>query len=231
MHFFYLLLCFFNWKTLCKIVWMSNSDHWATEPHSQPVIFSPCLIRYVPDSARNHAGTDETVPLLLAAWALIHTGHQMSQGRKKHMARLGLKPRISHIPVAQWSEGLHGMREVLGLNPGRAMCFFLPCDIPPLWHLVAQCGSVLGLRAAKGLSRRFRHGSEQGTNLIKQGKIVTGRPWEILGSSPGRAMCFSPPTLATKCHRGGKSTWPDPGPLAYRASTLTNELPSHTVDL
>ena len=24
-----------------------------------------------------------------------------------------------------------------------------------------QCGSVLGLRAAKGLSRRFRHGSEQ----------------------------------------------------------------------
>ena len=32
-----------------------------------------------------------------------------------------------------------------------------------------------------------------------------------------------------------KSTWPDrdsnPGPLAYRASTLTTELPSHTVDL
>ena len=32
---------------------------------------------------------------------------------------------------------------------------------PTLWHLVAQCGSVLGLRAAKRLSRRFRHGSEQ----------------------------------------------------------------------
>ena len=43
------------------------------------------------------------------------------------------------------------------------------------------------------------------------------------------------PTLVTKCHRGGKTTWPDrdsnPGPLENRASTLTTELPSHTVDL
>ena len=31
--------------------------------------------------------------------------------------------------VAQWSECSQGMREVLGLSPGRAMCFFLPCDI------------------------------------------------------------------------------------------------------
>ena len=31
--------------------------------------------------------------------------------------------------VAQWSECLHGMRDVLGSSPGRAMCFFLPCDI------------------------------------------------------------------------------------------------------
>ena len=31
--------------------------------------------------------------------------------------------------VAHWSECLHGMREVLGSSPGRAMCFFLPCDI------------------------------------------------------------------------------------------------------
>ena len=31
--------------------------------------------------------------------------------------------------VAQWSECSHGMREVLGSSPGRAMCFFLPCDI------------------------------------------------------------------------------------------------------
>ena len=31
--------------------------------------------------------------------------------------------------VAQWSECSHGMREVLGSSPGRAVCFFLPCDI------------------------------------------------------------------------------------------------------
>ena len=31
-------------------------------------------------------------------------------------------------PVAQWSEYSHGMQEVLGSSPGRAMCFFLPCD-------------------------------------------------------------------------------------------------------
>ena len=31
--------------------------------------------------------------------------------------------------VAQWSECSHGMREVLGSSPGRAMCLFLPCDI------------------------------------------------------------------------------------------------------
>ena len=31
--------------------------------------------------------------------------------------------------VAQWSECSHGMREVLGSSPGRAVCFFLPGDI------------------------------------------------------------------------------------------------------
>ena len=50
--------------------------------------------------------------------------------------------------------------------------------------------------------------ADSGTNLIKQGEIVAGRPcgsvaqWsecshgmrEVLGSSPGRAMCF-------KCHQ------------------------------
>ena len=28
--------------------------------------------------------------------------------------------------VAQWSECLHDLREVLGSSPGRSMCFFLP---------------------------------------------------------------------------------------------------------
>ena len=31
--------------------------------------------------------------------------------------------------VAQWSESSHGLREVLGSSPGRAMSFFLPCDM------------------------------------------------------------------------------------------------------
>ena len=35
--------------------------------------------------------------------------------------------------VAQWSECSHGMREVLGLSPGRTMCSF-----PLLWHLESQ---------------------------------------------------------------------------------------------
>ena len=90
-----------------------HSEHWATEPQGRHLTISPCLIRFVSECARNHAGTDETVPLLLAARART-------------------------------------------------------------------------------------------------------------------------PTLADKCHRGGKSTWPDresnPGPLVYRARTLTTELPSHTVD-
>ena len=37
----------------------------------------PRLIRFVPESARNHAGTDEPVPLRLVIQARTHTGHQM----------------------------------------------------------------------------------------------------------------------------------------------------------
>ena len=66
-----------------------HSDHWVTEPHGRPVIISPCLIGFVPESARNNAGTDETVSLLLAAKARPHTGHQMSQGRKKVHGPIG----------------------------------------------------------------------------------------------------------------------------------------------
>ena len=88
-----------------------HSDHWATEPHGRPVTMFPCLIRFVLESARNHAGIDETVSLLLAARARTHTGHQMSQGRKKHMARPGLEPRTSRIPCEHseyWATEPHG---------------------------------------------------------------------------------------------------------------------------
>ena len=60
-----------------------HSYHWATEPHGQPVTISPCLIRFVPESARNHAGTNETVPLLLAAEARTNTEPPNVTGLKK----------------------------------------------------------------------------------------------------------------------------------------------------
>ena len=56
----------------------------ATElPHGRPVTISPCLIRFVPESARNHSGTDETVPLLLAAQARTHTEAPNDTGEEK----------------------------------------------------------------------------------------------------------------------------------------------------
>ena len=92
--------------------------------------------------------------------------------------------------------------------------------------------------------------ADSGTNLIKQEEIVTGRPcgsvvqWsecshgmrEVLGTSPGRAMCFFLPCdiLAHDMREEEEAYGPTgtkPGPLAYRASTLTTELPSHTADL
>ena len=42
-------------------------------------------------------------------------------------------------PIAQWSEYSHGLREVLGSSPGRAMCFFLPCDIIDIENSVQNC--------------------------------------------------------------------------------------------
>ena len=80
---------------------------------------SPCLIRFVPKSALNHAGTDERVTLLLAARARTHTGHQMLQGRKKHMARPGLEPRTSRIPCEHsdhWATEPHGRPVTYGIN-------------------------------------------------------------------------------------------------------------------
>ena len=58
---------------------------------------------------------------------------------------------------------------------------------PPLWHLVAQCGSVLVLRVTKGLSSVlawFR--ADLGANLIKQGEFHRSTVW--LGSSVVRVL-------------------------------------------
>ena len=66
-HFLNLSTCKCH-KGLCE-----HSGHWATEQHGRPVTISSYLIRFVPESARNHAETDDTVPLLLAAQARTHT--------------------------------------------------------------------------------------------------------------------------------------------------------------
>ena len=113
------------------------------------------------------------------------------------------------------------LREVLGSSPGRATCFFLSCDIWwPVW-VRARAASSKG--TVSSVPARFRANSSliKQMNLIKQGEIVAGRPcgsaaqWseclhgmrEVLGSSPGRAMCFFLPfdiSQATRKWRTGK---------------------------
>ena len=105
--------------------------------------------------------------------------------------------------VAQLAECSHGKREALGSSPGRATIFSSPVTFG------GQCGGRLGQRASKGaclvVPPLFR--ADSGTNLIKQGEGVWGRPCgsvaqlaecshgkrEALGSSPGRATIFSSP--------------------------------------
>ena len=109
----------------------------------------------------------------------------MSQGRKKHMARPGLEPRTSRRPWAT--------------EPCGRLVSISPCLI----RFVTE-------------SARNHAGTYKTVPLLLAARART-------------------PTLATKCNRGGKRKWPDrdsnPGPLADRTSTLTTELPSHTVDL
>ena len=81
-----------------------HSDHWATEPHGRPLTISPCLIRFVPESARNHAGTDETVPLLLAARARTHTEPPNVTGEEKIHGPTGTRTQDHSQTVrALWS--------------------------------------------------------------------------------------------------------------------------------
>ena len=74
-----------------------HSDHWATEPHGRPVTISPCLIRFVPESTRNHAGTDETVPSTDPRWPSNVTGEE-----KAHGATGTWTQDLSHTVRALW---------------------------------------------------------------------------------------------------------------------------------
>ena len=51
--------------------------------HRRPVIISICLIRVILESTRNHAGTDETAPLLPAAQTWTHTEPQNVKREEK----------------------------------------------------------------------------------------------------------------------------------------------------
>ena len=51
--------------------------------HRRPVTITICLIRFIPESTRNHAGTDETVPVLTAAQTWTHTETQNVKGEGK----------------------------------------------------------------------------------------------------------------------------------------------------
>ena len=75
-----------------------HSAHWATEPHGRPVTIPPCLISFVLKSARNHAGIDKTVPLLLAAWARTHSEPPNVTGKgKAHCPTRTRTQDLSHI--------------------------------------------------------------------------------------------------------------------------------------
>ena len=51
--------------------------------HRRPVTISICLLGFIPESTPNHAGTDETVPLLPASQTLTHTEPQNVKGEEK----------------------------------------------------------------------------------------------------------------------------------------------------
>ena len=87
---------------------------------------------------------------------------------------------------SQWSECSHGMREVLGSSPGRAMYFFLPCDI--WWPVWVRARTASNKGTVSSVPAWFREDS--GTNLIKQGEIVTGRPCgSVVSGQNARTVC------------------------------------------
>ena len=53
-----------------------------TELKSRPVTISICLIRFIPESTRNHFGTDETISLLPAAQTWTQTEPQNIKGEE-----------------------------------------------------------------------------------------------------------------------------------------------------
>ena len=83
---------------------------------SSPVTFGGSV--WVRARAASSKGTVSSVP----AWYRADSGTNLIKQGEIVTGRLCGS-------VAQWSESSHGVREVLGSSPGRAMSFFLHCDI------------------------------------------------------------------------------------------------------
>ena len=87
----------------------------------------PCLIRFVPEPARNHVGTDETVSLLLAARARTHTEPPNVIGEEKRMGRPGLPEPLAYrastltteLPSHTVDNKCNRRRKILRTSPGR----------------------------------------------------------------------------------------------------------------
>ena len=71
-----------GFEPMTSLIPCANSDHWAKEPpHRGPVTISICLIIFIPESTRNHAGSDESLcyPQPKHGTTL---SHKMSKGGK-----------------------------------------------------------------------------------------------------------------------------------------------------
>ena len=60
----------------------SQTTELKSHTHRRPVTISICLIRFIPESTRNHFGTDETISLLPAAQTWTHTEPQNIKGEE-----------------------------------------------------------------------------------------------------------------------------------------------------
>ena len=77
------------------------------------------------DLIRNHAGTDETVPLLLAAWARTHTEPPNVTGEEKAHGPTGTRTQdLSQTVRALWPVSYRATRSTLDMSN---IAYFLIC--------------------------------------------------------------------------------------------------------
>ena len=123
-------------RILCE-----HSDHWATQPHGRSVTITPCLMRFVPESSRNHAGRNRRDSPFAARsqstdahWATKYYWGGKSTWPDKESNPGPLAYRASTLDhwatQSTWGQSARMVCERSWVRgPGRAMCFFLPCNI------------------------------------------------------------------------------------------------------